>query len=178
MCIRDRYIVEEGDYIRKHFWGKDPELLKLVENLTDDDINKLRIGGHDPAKVYAAYAEAVKHEGQPTVILARTIKGYGLGEAGEGRNITHQQKKLNEEELLQFRSRFDIPLSDENCIQTPFYKPNETSQEIQYLMNCRKKLGGFLPQRKQKTEALKIPSLSIFNELLEGFILETSKRQR
>ena len=163
-----KYIVEEGDYIRKHFWGKDPELLKLVENLTDDDINKLRIGGHDPAKVYAAYAEAVKHEGQPTVILARTIKGYGLGEAGEGRNITHQQKKLNEEELLQFRSRFDIPLSDENCIQTPFYKPNETSQEIQYLMNCRKKLGGFLPQRKQKTEALKIPSLSIFNELLEG----------
>ena len=163
-----KYIVEEGDYIRKHFWGKDPELLKLVENLTDNEINKLRIGGHDPAKVYAAYAEAVKHEGQPTVILARTIKGYGLGETGEGRNITHQQKKLNEEELLQFRSRFDIPLSDENCIQTPFYKPNETSQEIQYLINCRKKLGGFLPERKQKTESLKIPNLSIFNELLEG----------
>ena len=163
-----KYIVEEGGYIRKHFWGKDPKLLKLVENLTDDEINKLRIGGHDPAKVYAAYAQATKHEGQPTVILARTIKGYGLGEAGEGRNITHQQKKLNEEELLHFRSRFDIPLSDEKCIQTPFYKPANTSQEIQYLKNCRKKLGGYLPQRREKASILKIPDISIFNELLEG----------
>ena len=163
-----KYIVEEGGYIRKHFWGENPELLKLVENLTDDEINKLRIGGHDPAKVYAAYAQATKHEGQPTVILARTIKGYGLGEAGEGRNITHQQKKLNEEELLHFRSRFDIPLSDEKCIQTPFYKPANTSQEIQYLKNCRKKLGGYLPQRREKASILKIPDISIFNELLEG----------
>ncbi|SVD68367.1 uncharacterized protein METZ01_LOCUS421221, partial [marine metagenome] len=120
-----KYVVEGGKYIREHFWEKYPELLKMVEQYTDDEIWQFRVGGHDPAKVYAAYLEAVNHKEQPTVILAHTIKGYGLGEAGEGRNITHQQKKLNEEELLHFRSRFDIPLSDEECIKAPFYKPGE-----------------------------------------------------
>ncbi len=163
-----KYIVEDGKYIREHFWNDNPELLKMVEQLTDDELWKLKVGGHDPAKVFAAYSEAVKHKGQPTVILARTIKGYGLGEAGEGRNITHQQKKLNEDELLHFRSRFDIPLSNEECIKAPFYKPAEDSEEILYLKKCRKNLYGSLPFRSQKSEKIKIPELSIFKELIKG----------
>jgi pyruvate dehydrogenase E1 component len=163
-----KYVVEDGNYIREHFWGKYPELLKMVEQYTDDEIWQFRVGGHDPAKVYAAYLEAVNHKGQPTVILAHTIKGYGLGEAGEGRNITHQQKKLNEEELLHFRSRFDIPLSDEECIKAPFYKPGKDSDEIKYLKMRREELGGFLPQRSDIANALHIPGLDIMNELLEG----------
>jgi len=163
-----KYIVEDGKYIRENFWGTNPDLLNLVEQYTDDELWKLRVGGHDPAKVYAAYSEAVSHKDQPTVILARTIKGYGLGEAGEGRNITHQQKKLNEEELIQFRSRFDIPLSDEECGQAPFYKPDEDSEEIQYLKKCRENLNGYLPSRLNNAPALTIPDISIFNEVLEG----------
>ncbi len=163
-----KYIVEGGSYFRKHFWGKYPELLKLVEHLTDDELENLRVGGHDPAKVYAAYHEAINHEGQPTVILAQTIKGYGLGEAGEGRNITHQQKKLNEKELLHFRSHFNIPISDTDCISAPFYKPLEDSEEIQYLKHNRKKLGGFLPNRRSHAASLKIPDIDIFEELLNG----------
>ena len=163
-----KYVVEGGSYIREHFWGKYPELLKLVETYTDDELWQFRVGGHDPAKVYAAYFEAIHHIGQPTVILAHTIKGYGLGEAGEGRNITHQQKKLNEEELLHFRSRFDIPLSDEECIKAPFYKPSEDSDEIKYLKERREKLGGYLPQRLDNAPALNIPDISIMSELLEG----------
>ena len=107
----------------------------MVKDLTDEDLEKLRFGGHDPAKVYAAYHKAVNEKNKPTVILAQTIKGYGLGEAGEGRNITHQQKKLNEEELIYFRTHFDIPLSDEECIKAPFYKPHEKSDEIKYLLS-------------------------------------------
>ena len=163
-----KYVVEGGKYIREHFWEKYPELLKMVEKYTDDEIWQFRVGGHDPAKVYAAYLEALNHKEQPTVILAHTIKGYGLGEAGEGRNITHQQKKLNEEELLHFRSRFDIPLSDDECIKAPFYKPGEDSEEIRYLKKCREDLGGYLPQRTDKAPPLKIPPLSIFNELISG----------
>ena len=140
----------------------------MVEQYTDDELWKFKVGGHDPAKVYAAFSEAVNHTGQPTVILAHTIKGYGLGEAGEGRNITHSQKKLNEDELLHFRSRFDIPLSDEECIKAPFYKPTEDSEEIQYLKQQREKLGGFLPQRTDKALPLTIPPLSILDELLKG----------
>ena len=120
-----KYTVKGGTYIRDHFWGKSPELKKMVEHLTDDQIWKLKVGGHDPAKVFAAYQNAVNHKGQPTVILARTIKGYGLGEAGEGKNVTHGQKKLNEDELLYFRSRFDIPLTDKECVKAPFYKPTK-----------------------------------------------------
>jgi len=163
-----KYVVEGGKYIREHFWEKYPELLKMVEQYTDDEISQFRVGGHDPAKVYAAYLEAVNHKEQPTVILAHTIKGYGLGEAGEGRNITHQQKKLNEEELLHFRSRFDIPLSDDECIKAPFYKPGEDSDEIKYLKQRREELEGYLPQRSDQAPPLNIPALSIFSELLSG----------
>ncbi len=115
-----KYVVEGGAYLREHFYGKYPELLKMVEHISDEELAKLRLGGHDPLKVYAAYNEAVNFKGKPTVILARTIKGYGLGEAGEGRNITHNQKKLNEEELLYFRDRFNVPLSDEEAMKAPF----------------------------------------------------------
>ena len=163
-----KYTVEGGKYFREHFWGDSPELLSIVEHLTDEELGDLRLGGHDPAKVYAAYSEAMKHKQEPTVILAQTIKGYGLGESGEGRNITHQQKKLNEKELLSFRSKFNIPINDEDCITAPFYKPPEESEEIKYLKDRRDKLGGFLPQRKDKSEELEIPPLSIFDEILKG----------
>jgi len=163
-----KYIVEGGKYFREHFWGKNPELLKLVSHLTDQELENLRVGGHDPAKVYAAYYEAVNHKKQPTVILAQTVKGYGLGEAGEGRNITHQQKKLNENELLQFRTHFNIPINDEDCIKAPFYKPNDKSEEVVYTKKMRKQLGGFLPTRNMRCPSLQIPDISIFNELLNG----------
>ena len=140
----------------------------MVAHINDEDLEKMRIGGHDPIKVFAAYSEAVKTKGKPTVILARTIKGYGLGEAGEGRNITHQQKKLNDEELLHFRDRFDIPLSDSEASTTPFYKPEDKSDEIIYIKNQRKKLGGFLPHRRRQGPAIKTPDISLFQELLDG----------
>ena len=163
-----KYTVEGGKYFRENFWGKSKELLSLVEHLTDEQLGELRLGGHDPAKVYAAYSEAVKHKGQPTVILAQTIKGYGLGESGEGRNVTHQQKKLNEQELLNFRSKFDIPIKDEDCILAPFYKPSENSEEIKYLKERREALGGFIPERFTDNKKLLIPPLSNFKELLDG----------
>lgn len=163
-----KYVVEGGSYIREHFWSKSPELKKMVEHLTDDDLWKLKVGGHDPAKIFAAYNNAVNHKGQPTVILARTIKGYGMGEAGEGKNVTHQQKKLNEEELLYFRSRFDIPLTDKECIKAPFYKPNEDSEEIQYLLERRKALGGFVPSRSEKAQSIVVPELKTFQEITNG----------
>ncbi|MGA8555120.1 MAG: pyruvate dehydrogenase (acetyl-transferring), homodimeric type, partial [Candidatus Acidiferrales bacterium] len=122
-----KLVVSSGAYVREHFFGSDPRLLNLVEPLSDEELRRLRLGGHDPRKVYAAYKAATEHKGAPTVILARTIKGYGLGEAGEGKNVTHQQKKLNEEELREFRSRFDIPMSDEQCAEVPFYRPAENS---------------------------------------------------
>ena len=163
-----KYIVEGGAYFRKHFWGENKELLKMVEHLTDEELERLRVGGHDPAKVYAAYYEAINHKNQPTVILAQTIKGYGLGEAGEGRNITHQQKKLNENELLQFRSHFNIPISDTDCIKAPFYKPLLDSEEITYLKKRREELGGYLPHRNDNAPPLKIPDIDIFKELIAG----------
>ncbi len=143
-----KLVVESGAYVRQHFFGTDPRLLKLVEPLSDEDLRRLRLGGHDPRKVYAAYKAAIEHKGGPTVILARTIKGYGLGEAGEGKNVTHQQKKLNEEELRIFRTRFDIPLTDQDCIEVPFYRPPEDSPEIKYLHERREALGGYTPARK------------------------------
>ena len=163
-----KYVVKGGGYLREHFYGKYPELLEMVEHINDEDLGKMRIGGHDPIKVYAAYSEAVKTKGKPTVILARTIKGYGLGEAGEGRNITHQQKKLNDKELLYFRDRFDIPLSDSEASTAPFYKPDNDSDEITYIINQRKKLGGFLPHRSKQGPAIKTPDISLFQELLDG----------
>ena len=163
-----KYVVEGGGYIRKHFFGKHPELLSLVEDISDDELGKMRLGGHDPLKVYAAYNEAINFNGSPTVILARTIKGYGLGEAGEGRNITHNQKMLNEEELLYFRDRFNVPLKDENATKASFYRYKKSSKEYQYLKEHRDKLGGSVPKRSEKSKSLKLPDISIFQELLDG----------
>ncbi|VAX26048.1 Pyruvate dehydrogenase E1 component [hydrothermal vent metagenome] len=163
-----KYIVEDGAYIRDHFFGKYPELLKLVEHLSDEQLMKMKRGGHDPEKVYAAFKEAVDHKGKPTVILARTVKGYGLGEAGEGKNITHQQKKLNEEELKEFRTRFGIPLSDDDVIEAPFYRPSEDSQEIRYLKEKRKNLGGYVPKRIVRSQPIQTPSEDLFQEFYKG----------
>ena len=163
-----KYSVSPGEYTRKDFFGKSEKTLKMVENYSDEQIEKLRRGGHDPQKVYNAFQKAVNHKGAPTVILAKTIKGYGLGEAGEGRNITHQQKKLNEKELLHFRSRFGIPLSDEEAIKAPFYRPLADSEEMKYLQKRRKELGGYLPERKEKSDPLKAPDDKVYEELLEG----------
>lgn len=163
-----KYVVSSGDYFRKDFFGKNEKLKKLVRNYSDEQLHRLRRGGHDPIKVYNAYKAAVESKGKPTVILAQTIKGYGLGEAGEGRNITHQQKKLNEEELLDFRSRFGIPLSDEKAKSAPFYKPSEESEEIKYLKKRRDALGGFLPIRNEKAKSLNAPDDKVYKELLEG----------
>jgi pyruvate dehydrogenase E1 component len=142
------YSVSPGAYIREHFFGTDARLQALVAHLSDDEIRKLGRGGHDPEKVYAAYRAAVAHTGSPTVILAKTIKGYGLGEAGEGRNVSHQQKVLNEEELRAFRSRFGIPISDHDVASLPFYRPGDDSAEIRYLHERRQQLGGCLPARR------------------------------
>jgi pyruvate dehydrogenase E1 component len=163
-----KYSVEPGSYTRKHFFGRYPELLEMVSTLTDEQIRKLRRGGHDPQKVYAAFDAALHHRGAPTVVLAKTVKGYGLGEAGEGRNVTHQQKKLNERELREFRARFEIPISDEEVVETPFYRPPADSPEITYLLERRTALGGFLPERKASQERLDVPTLENLGEFLRG----------
>ncbi len=169
-----KYSVEPGSYTRKHFFGKYPELYDMVAHLSDDQIRKLLRGGHDPKKVYAAYKAATDHKGQPTVILAKTIKGYGLGEAGEGRNITHQQKKLNEKELREFLGRFQIPVKDEDIVDTPFYRPPAESAETKYLHERRKALGGYLPSRTIKAEKIKIPDAGYFAEFAKGSDTEAS----
>ena len=163
-----KLVVSSGAYVREHFFGSDPRLLRLVEPLADEELRRLRLGGHDPRKVYAAYKSAVEHKGAPTVILARTIKGYGLGEAGEGKNVTHQQKKLNEEELREFRSRFDIPLTDEQCAEVPFYRPADNSEEAQYLRARREELGGYVPRRSVRAKPLVADHDELFNEFLTG----------
>ena len=163
-----KYVVEGGTYFREHFFGKYPETLELVSHISDDDLIKMKLGGHDPVKMYAAYKEATEHRGKPTVILARTIKGYGLGEAGEGRNITHNQKKLNEKELLYFRDRFDIQLSDEETVTAPFFKPKSNSKEIKYIKDRRDELGGFLPRRVVSNKKTTPPNIKVFQELLDG----------
>ncbi len=163
-----KYTVSSGDYIRKNFFGTNPKLLDMVKHLSDDQLAKMRRGGHDPEKVYAAYKAAVEFKGMPTVILAKTVKGYGLGESGEGKNISHQQKKLNEDELKEFRTRFNIPLADEDVVKTPFFRPSENSPEMQYLRECRKKLGGYLPSRQEKSAPLKTPSEDLFEEFYKG----------
>ncbi|MBI4228397.1 MAG: pyruvate dehydrogenase (acetyl-transferring), homodimeric type, partial [Deltaproteobacteria bacterium] len=163
-----KYIVESGKYIREHFFGTDPRLLELVKNLSDEQLQKLKRGGHDPEKVYAAFKAAIDNTGSPTVILAKTIKGYGLGESGEGKNITHQQKKLNEEELREFRTRFGIPISDEEVSKAPFYIPANDSPEIKYLHERRKNLGGYIPNRSVNCKPLKAPSEKPFEEFLKG----------
>ena len=155
-----KYSVSDGAYIRDHFFGDDPELLEMVNHLSDEKLRKLRRGGHDPEKVYAAFKQAYDYHGAPTVILAKTIKGYGLGEAGEGRMIAHNAKKMNDlEELRRFRDRFDIPISDEDVLQAPFYKPAPDSEEMVYLRTRREQLGGSVPARKPTDELLTVPAL-------------------
>ncbi|OYT20577.1 MAG: pyruvate dehydrogenase (acetyl-transferring), homodimeric type [Nitrospira sp. UW-LDO-01] len=163
-----KYVVEGGAFARQHFFGVDPRLLKLVESYSDEQIHKLLRGGHDPRKLYAAYKAAVEHKGQPTVILAKTIKGYGLGEAGEGRNITHQQKKMNEQELREFRTRFSVPVPDDQLTSTPFYRPPADSPEAAYLADRIKAMGGAIPERRVNVEPLETPALVQFKEFLEG----------
>jgi pyruvate dehydrogenase E1 component len=169
-----KYIVEPGSYTRKHFFGKYPELLELVTHLTDEQISKLLRGGHDVRKMYAAYKAATEHKGQPTVVLAKTVKGYGLGEAGEGKNISHQQKKMNEKELREFRGRFNIPISDDVIADMPFFRPAPDSVETKYLLEKRKTLGGFVPARIVKPVTLDVPKLDHFAELVKGSAREAS----
>lgn len=163
-----KYSVESGKYIREHLCNGDPDLIKMFEGLSDEQLRKMKRGGHDPEKVFAAYKMALAHKGSPTVILAKTIKGYGLGEAGEGKNITHQQKKLNEDELAEFRTRFGIPISDDEVAKAPFYRPSEESPEIKYITERRKALGGYLPERKTSIRPLKTPPEEIFQEFYKG----------
>jgi len=163
-----KLIVESGAYIRQHVFGVDPRLLQMVENIPDDRLHALRQGGHDPRKVYAAYKAAVEHHGSPTVILARTIKGYGLGEAGEGRNVTHQQKKVDEDTLRHFGERFGLPFTEDQIAQIPFYRPPEDSSEMKYLRECRTRLGGYVPQRKVRAKPLPPATPELFDEFLTG----------
>jgi pyruvate dehydrogenase E1 component len=162
------YKAKGGAYTREHFFGKYPELAQRVADMTDDDIWRLNRGGHDPQKVYAAYAAAVKHRGQPTVILAKTVKGYGLGQAGESLNIAHQLKKPTQEALRAFRDRYRIPIPDEKLDEVPFYKPPDDSAEMRYLREQREKLGGFVPSRRRAAPPLEVPGFEIFAPVVEG----------
>jgi len=163
-----KYAVEGGKYIREHFWGAYPELAERVKHLPNDKLWGLNLGGHDPLKVHAAYNAAMNSNGMPTVVLARTVKGYGLGEAGEGKNITHQQKKLNDDEMLQFRDRFDIPISDEDVGKAPFYRPSQDSAEMTYLRDRRKALGGPLPERRVGNVPFEMPAEKVWDEFAAG----------
>jgi pyruvate dehydrogenase E1 component len=170
-CVDGEYQVfkaRDGAYVRENFFGRYPELKAMVANMSDEEIWYLKRGGLDRVKVYAAYDRAVKNRGTPTVILAKTVKGFGLGEAGESRMTAHQAKKLDVDDLKAFRDRFNIPISDQDIDGIPYYRPPDTSEEIQYLKACRKKLGGFLPVRKPSTLALTVPPLEAFDQQLEG----------
>ena len=162
------YKSKGGAYTREHFFGQHPELKAMVENMSDEEISQLNRGGHDPYKLYAAYAQAVSHKGQPTVILAKTIKGYGMTGVGEGQNIAHSVKKLDHQALKAFRDRFDIPIKDEDLDNLPFYRPDEDSQELKYLRACRTKLGGVLPYRRAKTRSISAPTRNSFSTFFEG----------
>ena len=157
-----------GAYVREHFFGRDKELLAMVENLTDDDIYRLNRGGHDPFKVYAAYHAAVHHRGEPTVILAKTVKGYGMGDAGESENDTHQVKKLGLEGLKHFRDRFDVPLTDKELESVPYYRPRDDDPEMLYMRERRRRLGGYMPKRGEARQSLEVPGLQIFATQLKG----------
>jgi pyruvate dehydrogenase E1 component len=170
-CVDGEYQTfksHDGAYVRKHFFGKYPELADMVSNMSDDDIWRLNRGGHDPHKMYAAYAAAMKHTGQPTVILAKTVKGYGMGEAGEGQNISHQQKKMGTASIRAFRDRFGLPIPDDQLENVPFYKPPEDAPEMQYLRSRIEAMGGSLPARKRRVEPLEVPSLSAFEAQLKS----------
>jgi pyruvate dehydrogenase E1 component len=154
-----KYAVESGAYVRKHFWGADPKLLDMVKHLSDEQLKKLTLGGHDPLKVYNAFKRAVDTKGVPTVVLARTIKGYGIGESGEGKNVTHNQKKMNDREVMEFRTRFGIPISDDDVANAPFYKPSPDSVEAKYIAERRSAMFGPVPARRERAEPIK-PDLS------------------
>ncbi|MCO7223967.1 pyruvate dehydrogenase (acetyl-transferring), homodimeric type [Pleionea sp. CnH1-48] len=162
------YKAKGGRFTRDYFFGKHPKLLEMVANMSDQDIWRLNRGGHDPSKVYAAYHAATTHNGQPTVILAKTVKGYGMGDSGEGKNISHQVKKMNVEALKQFRDRFNVPIPDEQLEDVPLYHPGEDSPEIKYLKERRKALGGYLPARRAQSESLDIPPLKAFDAVMKG----------
>ena len=163
------YKANDGAFVRKHFFGKDPRLLEMVSRMSDEDIWRLNRGGHDPHKVFAAYHSAVNHTGQPTVILAKTVKGFGMGKIGEGKNTTHQQKKLTDEAVREFRDRFNIPIPDDKLGEVPFYKPAEDSPELKYLRARREELGGFLPQRRALSdEHFVAPELKAFEQVLSA----------
>ncbi len=164
---------KDGAYVRKEFFGKHPDAAAMVADMSDDEIWHLQRGGHDPIKVYAAYDAAMRHTGQPTIILAKTVKGYGMGSAGEGQNTAHQQKKLDLEALKEMRDRFNIPVSDKDIEEVPYYKPDADSVELEYLMERRRALGGSLPQRRKKAATLPIPPLETFKTQLDG----TGKRE-
>jgi pyruvate dehydrogenase E1 component len=168
------YAATDGRFNREHFFNKYPELKQLVAHLSDDDIDRLRRGGHDPVKIYAAYRAAVEHRGQPTVILAQTKKGYGMGHWGQGKMGTHQQKKLDDEALKAFRDRFALPLADEDAVALRFFHPGADSPEIKYLHACRARLGGYLPARSASAPPLAVPPLAMFAKLLEGTAREQS----
>ena len=163
-----KYSTADGSYIRKHFFGKDPRLLQLVESYSDADLARLKRGGHDTEKIYAAYHAAMQHRGSPTVILFKTVKGYALGASGEARNITHQKKHLSDQELLDFRDRFAIPISDKDATQASFYKPKADTNETRYLKKRREQLGGFVPTRIDRATALPPPDSGIFEEFYQG----------
>jgi len=170
-CVDGEYQTfksKDGAYVRKHFFGKYPELLEMVSTMSDDDIWRLNRGGHDPYKIYAAYAAAMKHTGQPTVILAKTIKGYGMGEAGESQNITHQQKKMGTSSIKSFRNRFAVPVPDDKLEEVPYVNFPEGSPELKYMHERRQALGGYQPARRQKAEPLEVPLLSAFETLLKA----------
>jgi pyruvate dehydrogenase E1 component len=161
------YKAKGGAYVREHFFGAHPALLEMVANMTDDDIWRLNRGGHDPVKIYNAYLRATRSKGQPVVILAKTVKGYGMGEAGEGMNITHQQKKMGDRALTAFRDRYRIPIPDEKLAEAPFYKPADDSPELHYMHERRQALGGYLPERRSEAPPIEIPGLEVFRALLE-----------
>jgi pyruvate dehydrogenase E1 component len=158
----------DGAYVRKHFFGKYPELLEMVAHMSDDEIWRLNRGGHDPHKIYAAYAAAMKHQGEPTVILAKTVKGYGMGESGEGQNITHQAKKMGTASIKAFRDRFTVPIPDDQLEKMPFYKPAEDSPEMKYMRARMQAMGGSVPARRRKSKSLETPPLSAFEALTKG----------
>jgi len=162
------YKSKDGAYVREHFFGKYPELKEMVANMSDQDIWRLNRGGHDPHKMFAAFKHAAEHEGQPTVILAKTVKGYGMGHAGQGLNTTHQQKKMKTSAVKHFRDQFNVPIADEDLDDVPYYKPPEDSEEIQYLKQRRQELGGYLPQRRVTYDKLVVPSLEKFASVMKA----------
>jgi len=175
-CVDGEYQAfkaKSGKYVRDNFFGKYPELKELVSNMTDADIWRLNRGGHDPHKVYSAYHAAIKNKGKPTVIIAKTIKGYGMGESGESINTTHQQKKLDEKDLLYYRDRFNVPLTDKQVKNVEYYRPSDSSKEIKYLKNCRMKLGGNVPERTTFAKPIKAPPLDVF----ENFMKSTGEKE-